>query len=83
MLASDVTRIVAVGVSTYQEPNLTLEFGAANARALAEALVLESGCAIPPGNVTLLCDRSASRDAILQALSSAASSCSLDGTLIF
>jgi len=83
VLASDVTRIVAVGVSTYQEPNLTLEFGAANARALAEALVLESGCAIPPGNVTLLCDRSASRDAILQALSSAASSCSLDGTLIF
>ena len=82
MLGAEVTRIVAIGVSAYQEPSLTLEFGAANARALADALVLESGCAIPPSNVTLLCDRSASRETILQSLSAAASSCSPDGTLI-
>jgi Caspase domain len=82
MLAAEVTKVVAIGISVYEERDLALEFGAANAQALTEALQLESSCAIPAENLTLICDQAASRESILQGINKAAASCSPDGVLI-
>ena len=83
MLAADITRVVIVGISEYDDRDLVLEFGAANARALEGALLLEEACAIPPKNVVCLCDQEASREAILRNLNAVAHHCTSEEILIF
>lgn len=83
MLAADTTRVVAVGISLYADPGLCLEYAAADAEKVVDALKLQDASAIPSENVTLISDRQASRHAILNALAAVSGRCHREDIFIF
>lgn len=83
MLLADATKLLVVGISDYQDPELRLRFASFNARELKSVLTLEEGCSIPEENITLICDAAASKAEVVRLLQSVASSCRSDDIFIF
>src|SRR5262245_38986772 len=71
-----------IGVGQYQlEPHLSVPVTAADARALEPVLRNDQYCGYPQGQVRLLVDAAASREAILMALDELAQRTSEDATV--
>jgi hypothetical protein len=72
----------AVGVSEHRVPSASLQYAAADARALDAFFASSAGGAIPPARRVLLVDQQATRAAILSALTDTAKRMSADDLLV-